>query len=148
MSTLININLNNYIFPGNFAAHLPQSSPGGSRPKRIELFWAEPDLAFFPVCTAAHLESQRCGRAFFAQTDLSACGLTRQITLIDNVAPRAIQPIRQPSKQKFAFNFSIVCCSTIFLHKVNMLNAMSLLSRFSRWRERPDGSRYVARLGR
>ena len=135
MSTLININLNNYIFPGNFAAHLAQSSPGGSRPKRIELFWAEPDLAFFPVTTAAHLESQRCGRAFFAETDLSACGLTRQITLIDNVAPRAIQLIRQPPKQKFAFNFPIVYCSSIFLHKVNMLNAMSLLSRFSRWRE-------------
>jgi hypothetical protein len=135
VSTLININLNNYIFPGNFAAHLAQSSAGGSRPKRIELFWAEPDLAFFPVCTATDLESQRCGRALFAETDLSACGLTRQITLIDNVAPRAFQFIGQPLKQKFAFDFPIVCCASIFLHKANMLNAMSLLSRFSRWRE-------------
>jgi len=142
VSTLININLNNYIFPGNFAAHLAQSSPGGSRPKRIELFWAEPDLAFFPVCAAAHLESQRCGRAFSAETDLSACGLTRQITLIDNVAPRAFQFIGQPLKQKFAFNFSIVCCSSNFLHKANMLNAMSLLSRFSRW-QRDVGGRVV-----
>jgi len=91
---LININLNNYIFPGNFAAHLPQSSPDGSRPKRVELFWAQPDLAFFPVSAASHLESQRCARAFFAETDLSACGFTRQITLIDNVAARAVQLIR------------------------------------------------------
>jgi len=95
------------------------------------LFWAQPDLAFFPVTAPADLESQRCGRAFFAETDLSACGLTRQITLIDNVAPRAIQLIRQPSKQKFAFNFPIVCCPSIFLHKANMLNAMLAVEIFA-----------------
>ncbi len=136
VSPLININLNNQIFPGNFAAHLAQSSTGRSRPKRVELFWTEPDLAFFPVCPAAHLESQRCSRAYFAETDLSACGFTRQITLIDNVAPRAIQFIRQSVKQKFAFNFPIICCSSIFLHKANMLNATGLLSRFSRCSDR------------
>jgi hypothetical protein len=132
VSPLININLNNQIFPGNFAAHLAQSSPGCPWPKSVKLLWAEPDLAFFPVSTPAYLESQRCSRAFFAETDLSTCGFTRQITLIDNVAPRAIQLIRQPPKQKFAFNFPIICCSSIFLHKINMLNAMTLLSRFSR----------------
>jgi hypothetical protein len=133
MSPLVNINFNDQIFPRNFAAHLAQSSSSGPWPKRVELFWTEPDLAFFAVSTTAHLESQRCSRAFFAETDLSACGFTRQITLIDNVAPRAIQLIRQPPKQKFAFNFPIICCSRIFLHKANMLNATSLLSRFSRW---------------
>jgi hypothetical protein len=132
VSPLININLNDQIFPGNFAAHLAQSSSGGPWPKRVELFWTEPDLAFFPVSTTAHLESQRRSRAFFAETDLSACEFTGQITLINNVAPRAVQLIRQSSKQKFAFNFPIICCSSIFLHKANMLNAMSLLSRFSR----------------
>jgi len=135
MSPLININLNNQIFPGNFATHLAQSSPGSPWPKRVELFWTELDLAFFPVTTAAHLESQRGGRAFFAETNLPACRFTRQITLIDNIAPRAIQLVWQPLKQKFAFNFPIVCCSSIFLHKANMLNAMSLLSRFSRLRD-------------
>jgi hypothetical protein len=99
------------------------------------LFWAQPDLAFFPVTTPAHLESQRGGRAFFAETNLPACGFTCQITLIDNVAPRPIQLVWQPFKQKFAFNFPIVCYPSIFLHKAKMLNAMSLLSRFSRWRE-------------
>jgi hypothetical protein len=132
MSSLININLNDQIFPGNFAAHFAQSSPGGPWPKRIELFWAEPDLAFFPVSAPAHLKGQCCSRAFLAETDLSTRGFTRQIPLIDNVAPRAIQLIWQSLEQKFAFNFSIICCSSIFLHKVNMLNAMNLLSRFSR----------------
>jgi hypothetical protein len=129
VSPLIYINLNYQIFPGNFAAHFAQSSPGGPWPKRVELFWAEPDLAFFAVSTATHLESQRCSRAFFAEPDLSARGFTRQVTLINNVAPRAIQLIRQPPKQKFAFNFPIICRPSIFLHKTNMLNAMSLLSR-------------------
>jgi len=94
VSTLININLNDQVFPGNFATHLAQSSSGSPWPKRVELFWAQPDLAFFPVSAASHLESQRCARAFFAETDLSACGFTRQITLIDNVAARAVQLIR------------------------------------------------------
>ncbi len=133
MSALINVNLNDQIFPGNFAAHLAQSSSGSPWPKRGELFWAKPDLAFFPVAAAAHFESQRCGAAFFAETDLSACGFARQIALFDNVTPRALQCIGQPFKQKFAFNFSIVCCWTVVLHKANMLNAKSLLSRFSRW---------------
>ena len=132
MSALINVNLNDQIFPGNFAAHLAQSSSGSPWPKRGELFWAKPDLAFFPVAAAAHFESQRCGAAFFAETDLSTCGITRQITLIDNVASR-LQVLGQPLQQKFAFNFSILCCWAVLLHKANMLNAMSLLSRFSRW---------------
>jgi hypothetical protein len=68
--------------------------------------------------------------------------------LIDNVAPRAIQLIRQPPKQKFAFNFPIVYCSSIFLHKVNMLNAMSLLSRFSRWQRDAGGTRCPQPVGK
>src|SRR4030095_16771518 len=105
------------------------------RPKRCELFWAKPDLACVPVTAAAHLESQRGDAAFFAQTNLSTCGFTRQITLLDNIAPRALQFIGQPLQQKFAFNFPIVCCWTVVLHEANMLNAMSLLSRFSRRRK-------------
>jgi hypothetical protein len=131
VSPLIYINLNYQIFPGNFATDLTQSSPGGPRPKRVELFWTKPDLAFFPMSTPPHLESQRCSRAFFAETDLSAGGFTRQVTLVYNIASRAIQLVRQPPKQKFAFNFPIICGASILWHKANMLNAMSLLSRFS-----------------
>ena len=90
VSPLINIKLDHQIFPMNLAAHFAQSSPRGPRPERGKLFWAEPDLAFLPVCAAAHLESQRCGLAFFAETHLSAGRFTRQITLLDNVAPRAL----------------------------------------------------------
>jgi len=50
--------------------------------------------------------------------------------LIENIAPRAQQVIRQPFKQKFAFNFPIVSRWTVAWHKANMLNAMSPLSRF------------------
>jgi hypothetical protein len=53
--------------------------------------------------------------------------------LFDDIAPRAPQFIGQPLKQKFAFNFPIVCYSTVVWHKANMLNATSLLSRISRW---------------
>jgi hypothetical protein len=89
------------------------------------------------VRAAAYFESQRCGLAFLAKTDLSACGFTRQVTLLDNVTTRAPQFVGQPLKQKFAFDFPIVYCPSIFLHNANMLNATSLLSRFSRWRENP-----------
>jgi hypothetical protein len=58
MSPLININLNDQIFPWNFASDLAQSSSGGAWPERLELFWAEPDLAFFPVAASTYLESQ------------------------------------------------------------------------------------------
>jgi hypothetical protein len=129
VSAAINIDLDKQILPRNFVASLAQSSPGGPRPKRGELFRAEPDLAFFPMASAAHLERQRCNVAFFAETDLSACGFTCQITLLDNVAPRALQSIRLPPKQKLAFNFLIVLCPTVLLHKINMLNAMKLVSR-------------------
>jgi hypothetical protein len=107
------------------------------------LFWAEPDLAFFPVTTAAHLESQRCDVAFFADPDLSACGFTRQVTLLDNVTARAVHPIGQALEQKFAFNFPIVCSTSVLLHEANMLNAMRLVSRFSRWRETHKMERVV-----
>src|SRR6516162_1091980 len=46
--------------------------------------------------------------------------------------PRALQLVGQLPKQEFAFNFSIVSRLIVDLHKVRMLNAMDLLSRFSR----------------
>jgi hypothetical protein len=46
--------------------------------------------------------------------------------------PPALQLIGHLLKQKFAFNFPIVSRQIVHLHKVRMLNAMDLLSRFSR----------------
>ena len=107
-------------------------STGSPGPKCGELFRTELDLAFFTMCAATDLESQRHSFAFFSETNLSACGFGRKITLLDNVMPRALQLIGQLSKQKFAFNFPIVSRPIVHLHKVRMLNAMDLLSRFSR----------------
>ncbi len=132
MSATINIDLDESIFPGNFIPHLAQSSPCSPGPKLGELFWTELDLAFFPVRAATYLESERRSFAFFSETHLSACRFCRQITLLDNVMPRALQLIGQLPKQEFAFNFSIVSRLIFDLHKVRMLNAMDLLSRFSR----------------
>src|SRR5438270_8115873 len=56
-------------------------------------FWTEPDLAFFPVRAATDLESERHSFAFFAETNLSACGFGRQITLFNDVMARALQLI-------------------------------------------------------
>ena len=89
VSPLININLNDEILPRNFTAHLAQSSPRCSGPQRVELFWTEPDLAFFPVRAAADLESQRWGVGFFAETDLSTCRFACKIALLNDVASRA-----------------------------------------------------------
>ena len=132
MSAAIDINLDQEISPGNFVAQLVQSPACGRRPKSRELFRTELDLAFFTMCAATDLESQRHSFAFFSETNLSACGFGRKITLLDNVMPRALQLIGQLSKQKFAFNFPIVSRPIVHLHKVRMLNAMDLLSRFSR----------------
>jgi hypothetical protein len=118
MSAAININLNDQIFPGDVIAYLAQTSSGGSRPKRGELFRAEPDLAFFPVRAATHLESQRRSFAFFSETDLSARRFCRQITLVDNVMPQAVQFLRELPDQKFAFNFPVVSRQIVQSHKV------------------------------
>src|SRR5207247_335798 len=91
MSAAININLDQQVFPGNFVAQLAQSSARRRWPQRGELFWTQLDLALFPVCAAAHLEGQRRGLPFFAQTNLPACGLCCQITLCDDITPRTLR---------------------------------------------------------
>ena len=52
------------------------------------------NLAFFPVRAATDLESERHSFAFFAETNLSACGFGREIPMLNNVMPRALQLIR------------------------------------------------------
>jgi hypothetical protein len=44
----------------------------------------------------------------------------------------ALEVLRQQPKQKFAFNFTIVSRQIVHVHKVRMLNATDLVSRFSR----------------
>jgi hypothetical protein len=96
------------------------------------LFWTEPDLAFLAVCAPANLKSERRGLAFLSQTHVSATRLIREVALRD-LKPSRTQNFRgQSLNQKFAFDFPIVWRSTLFLHKAKMLNAMSLVSRFSR----------------
>src|SRR2546430_17739661 len=131
MSAAINIDLDEQIFPRDLVAHLAQSSSCGSRPKLGELFRTKPDLAFFPVRAATDLESERRGFSFLAETNLSACRVGRQITLLNNVMPRALELIGRLLKQKFAFNFPIVSRLVVDSHKVRILNAMDLLSRIS-----------------
>jgi hypothetical protein len=118
MSAAIKIDLNDQIFPGDLITHLAQSSSGGSGPKLGELFPTEPDLAFFPMCAATDLESERRCFAFLAETNLSARRFCRQITLVDNVMPPALQLIRQLLQQKFAFNFPIVSRQIVQSHKL------------------------------
>ena len=55
-----------------------------------------------------------------------------QIALGNDTASRLLQSLRELFQQKLAFDFPAVWRSTILLHKVKMLNATSLVSRFSR----------------
>src|SRR6266496_3043631 len=126
MSAAININLDQQVFPGNFVAQLAQPPANGRGPKRGELFWAELDLALLPVCTAAHLESQRRGFPFFAETNLPACGLCCQITLCDDIAPRTLKFFRQQFKQKLALDFPAVWKSLLHWCEVRMLTTINL----------------------
>src|SRR5881396_185389 len=130
MFTAININLDHQIFPGNFVAHLAQSSAGSPWPKRSELSRAKPDLAFFPMRAAANFESKRCSFALFSKPNMPASGFGRQVTLRDWIMATALQFLRELLNQKFAFNFPIV--SRPIPHKAEILNATGLLSRFSR----------------
>src|SRR6266478_305924 len=118
MSSAININLNEQIFPGNVVAYLAQTSPGSPWPKRSKLFRTEPDLAFFPVCAATHFKRKRCGFAFFAETNLPAGGFGRQITLRYRIVPPALEILRQLLNQKFAFNFPIVSRQIVQSHEM------------------------------
>ena len=63
---------------------------------------------------------------------MSAGRFGRQITLRYWIVPPALEVLRELLKQKFAFNFPIVSRLIVHLHKVRMLNAVDLLSRFSR----------------
>jgi len=90
------------------------------------------DLALFPVCAAAHLERQRRSLALFPKPNVPASGFGRQVTLRDDVVSRAVQFLREPPHQKFAFNFPIVSRLVVHLPRGEILNAMDLLSRLSR----------------
>src|SRR5436190_5461070 len=124
MSAAINISLDQKVSPGNFVAHLAQSSARGRWPERGELFWAELDLTLFPMCAAAHLESQRRGLPFFAKTHMSAPGFCRQITLCDEVTPRALDLVRQPPDQILPFDLAAVWHSGSHSCGVRMLTAV------------------------
>src|SRR5436309_8757355 len=130
MFTAININLDQQISPGNFVAHLAQSSAGSPWPQRSKLLWAELDLAFFPMRASPHFEGERCSFALFSKPNMSASGFGSQVTLRNWIMATALQFLRERLNQKFAFNFPIV--SRPIPHKAEILNATGLLSRFSR----------------
>ena len=132
MSATINIELDHKVVPGNFVTHLSQSSPGGTRPERCELFPAQLDLAFFTMAVTTDLEGQRCSVASLSKADLSAGQFGCQIALLDNKASRPFQVVRQPFDQKSSFNFAIVSRSIVSSHKLDIVNAMRSVSRLSR----------------
>src|SRR5438270_8326858 len=115
--TAIDVDLNQETSPGNFVAHLAQSSPGSSGPQRCKLFRAELDLAFFAMCSATDLERERCRIAHFSQANVSACALACQITLRNRPMPQPSEVFRHQPNQKFAFNFAIVSHSAVQLCK-------------------------------
>ena len=94
MSAPINIQLDQQIFPRNFVAHFPQSSPGRTGPERRELLLAQFDLAFFAMAAPTDLKRQGRMLVCFSKANLSACGFRRQITLLDNKASRPLQIFR------------------------------------------------------
>jgi len=118
--------------PGNFVAHLSQSSPRRAGPERCKLFWAQLDLAFLAMGAPTDLERQRRAAACLSEADLSAGRFACQITLLDNKTSRPFQVIRQPFDQKFSFNFAIVSRSIDPSHKLNILDAFGMVSRLSR----------------
>ena len=118
MFTAINVNLDHQISPRNVVPHLAQSSSRSGRPERCKLFWAELDLALFPVCPTANFESERRGFALFPKANMPASGLGGQITLRDLIMATVLQFIGQLPNQKFAFNFPVLCRATVLLHKV------------------------------
>ena len=132
MSAPINIQLDQQIFPRNFVAHFPQSSPSRTGPERRELLLAQFNLAFFAMAAPTDLKCQRRSLVCFSKPYLSACGFRGQITLLDNEAPRPLEVIRQPFDQKFSLNFAIVSRSMISSHKRNIVNVMRSVSRLSR----------------
>jgi hypothetical protein len=138
MSAPINIDLNQQIFARNFVAHFSQSSPGRTRPERCELLLAQFDLAFFAMAAPTDLKREGRSAASLSQADLSTSRLGRQITLLDKKASRPLQIVRQPFDQKFSLNFAIVSRSIRPSHKVNILSAIHVVSRFSRTREIDD----------
>jgi hypothetical protein len=132
MSPAINIELDQQVVPGNFVAHLSQSSPDRARPERCELLRSQLNLAFFAMAPPTDLKRKRRCMPSLSKANLSAGRFRRQVTLLDNKASRPFQVVRQPVDQKFPFNFAIVSRSIISSHRMNMLNAKHLVSRFSR----------------
>src|SRR5215211_4450323 len=85
---------------------------------------------------------------YLSQANLSIRRLGRQITLLDNKASRLLQIVRQPFDQKLPFNFSIVSRSIDPCHKLNIINVMRSVSRFSRSRKWNRCTQRVARRPR
>src|SRR5690242_1614076 len=113
-------------------AHLTYTSPSRRRPQRGKLFCAKLDLELFAMSATSYLKGQRCSLALFSKTDLSACRFCCQVTLRDWIMAAALQFLRQPLDQKFAFNFPILSRPIVHSHKAEILNATALVSRFSR----------------
>ena len=67
MSAPINIQLDQQIFPRNFVAHFPQSSPSRTGPERRELLLAQFDLAFFAMAPPTDLKCQRRSLVCFSR---------------------------------------------------------------------------------
>src|SRR5262249_49932130 len=131
MSAAINIDFDHNLVPWHFVTDLPQSSAGGTRPQRCELFRAQLDFAYFTMAAPTNLKREGRSVARLSQTNLSTSRLSCQITLLDNNVSRPLQLVWQPFDQKFSFNFAIVSPSIVPFHKLDILNAICSVSRFS-----------------
>src|SRR5262249_14986114 len=80
---------------------------------------------------ATNLKREGRSVARLSQTNLSTSRLSCQITLLDNNVSRPLQLVWQPFDQKFSFNFAIVSPSIVPFHKLDILNAICSVSRFS-----------------
>jgi hypothetical protein len=124
----VNVNLDEQILPRNFVTQLAQASPRCGWPECGELFCAELDFALFSRAAAAYFEGQRGTFTLSAQPNMSPSkGLDCQIALCNWIMPPTTELFRQPSNQKFSFDFPIGWRSTIPLHKIKMLNTMSVV---------------------
>src|SRR5206468_11156713 len=93
---------------------------------------AQFDFAFFAMAVPTDLECEGRSVPRLSQANLSTSRIGRQITLLDNEAPRPLEIIRQPCDQKFSLNFAIVSRSSVSSHKLEIVNAMRSVSRLSR----------------
>ena len=103
---MINIYFDLQLLPRNYVTRFVQAAATRRRPEHRELGRTQFNLALLSRCAATDLECQRCGLAFFSETNVPASSFVGEIALRQLGVPSAQNSDRQMFDQKLSFDLA------------------------------------------